>query len=770
MNLRKPYTAKTCLWVVLLFTVVQQGCNVARFVPEDEKLYTGASVDIDHGGQMRKPSRNKSELEGALRPRPNSTLLGGRLGLWSYYKGSRERSGFITRYLNKKFGEEPVYLSDVDVPRSQEFIANRLENKGYYFNEVTSQLTEGKHKANLNYTITAGAPYTLSSYRYVRDSAEIDRLIRKSISRSPLLKGDLLDLDELKNERTRISSSLRAQGYFNFTEDLLIFRVDTNQYDTRKFDLFLDLKAAIEPALLKPYQIEDIYVHTDYSLDDQLTEGRDTVQIEGIYFIEKDDTFEERHLPPYITLSPKALFSTDLQSQTNRRLSSMGTFKYVTTRFTELDSTASELGHLDANIYLSQFNRHSVSAEVQAVTKSNNFAGPGLILSYQNINLFGGGEIWKSSVTLAYETQFQGGSTTGLNSYEAGFQNEIIVPRVIAPFRVDASGGYSVPKTKFALGYNILDRVQYYRLTSIQGTYGFFWQTNKYVRHDLTPISLNFTNTANVTEEFQEILDENPFLRQSFENQFIPGLIYGWQYNERAKEDKRNKIFVQLQLDLAGNIVNAVSQLFGGEESDKMFGRTYAKYVRTDADFRYYLRTGRDGFLVWRGYVGVGAPYGNAQSLPYIKQYFAGGPSSIRGFRVRSLGPGSYQPPEMADNAFFDQTGDIKLETNLEYRFTFYKYLKGALFVDAGNIWLFNENESIPGGQWSPDWLSEMALSTGAGVRLDINFLVLRLDLGIPLRKPYLDPDDRWIDRFDIGRKAWRKENLIWNLAIGYPF
>lgn len=766
----RPYHIRYgALWCLLLFTVVGGGCHVARFVPENEKLYTGATVHIEHQRQMKKAARIRSELESALRPRPNTTLLGGRFGLWSYYKGSRETSGFITRFLNKRFGERPVYLSQVDVARSEDFLANSLENRGYYHNTVRSTIDEGRHKASIGYTVQTGAPYTLADYLYVRDSAAVDRLISKAVDNSPLRKGDLLNLDDLKKERERISRSLRTQGYFNFTSDLLIFRVDTNQYANRRFDLFLDIKSDVAPYMLQPYEIRDIYVHTDYQLEDQHSSG-DTVMIDGIYFIEQEDTFDERHLPPYIMLRPKALFSTELQSQTNRRLSSMGTFKYVTTRFTQLDTASAPMGYLDANIYLSQYNRHAVSAEVQAVTKSNNFAGPGLILSYQNVNLLGGGETWKSAITLAYETQVQGGSTTGLNSYELGWQNELILPRVIAPFRVDASGGYSVPKTKFALGYNILDRVQYYRLTSVQGTYGFFWQTNRYIRHDLTPISLNFTSTANVTAEFQDILDANPFLQQSFENQFISGLIYGWQFNERAKADKRNKVFVQLQLDMAGNIVNVISQLFGGEETDEMFGRTYAKYVRTDVDLRYYLRTGRDGFLVWRGYAGIGVPYGNAPSLPYIKQYFSGGPGSIRAFRVRSLGPGSYRPQANTGNAFFDQTGDIKLETNLEYRFTFYKYLKGAFFVDAGNIWLHNENKSIPGGQWSRAWLSEVALGTGAGVRLDIDFLVLRLDLGIPLRKPYLAPGERWIDRFDIGNRDWRRQNLIWNLAIGYPF
>ncbi|MEM8893779.1 MAG: BamA/TamA family outer membrane protein [Bacteroidota bacterium] len=761
---------KVVLHVLWTFALAQWGCNVGKFVPENEKLYTGASVNIKHGGTMVKPSRIKSELEGGLLPKPNATLLGGRFGLWSYYKGSREQSGFITRFLNKKFGEQPVYMSDVDIDRSEEFIANRLENKGYFYNTVTSLVNARKHKASIAYSVTSSTPYRLASYRYLRDSAEIDNLIRKSVTSSSFLEGDLLSLGNLKDERERVTTLLKERGYYNFTSDLLIFRADTNQYETRSFDLFLDLKTGITPTLLKPYLIDDIYVHTDYSLDNPEDGVQDTVLVDGIHFISKDDSFDERHLPPYITLAPNKLYSTKLQSQTNRRLSSMGTFKYVTTRFTETDTSSSSLGHLNANIFLSQYNRHAVSAEIQGVTKSNNFAGPGLILTYKNINLFRGGEIWKATINLAYETQIQGGRTTGLNSYEAGFQNELIIPRVIAPFRVDASGGYSVPKTKFGLGYSLLDRVQYYRLTSIQGTYGFFWQTNQFVRHDLTPVSLNFTNTANITAEFQEILDNNPFLEQSFENQFIPGLIYGWQFNELSKDDKRNKIFVQAQLDVAGNPVNVLSQVFGGSETDEMFGRTYAKYVRTDVDFRAYFRTGREGFLVWRGYAGLGAPYGSARSLPYIKQYFAGGPSSVRAFRVRSLGPGSYEPPEDSDNAFFDQTGDIKIETNLEYRFNYYKYLKGAFFIDAGNVWLFNENESIPGGRWSRDWVNELAVGIGTGVRVDVQFLVLRLDLGIPLRTPYLPEGERWISRFDIGSRSWRQDNMIWNLAIGYPF
>jgi len=770
VNLRAQHITSCLLRTALLFTVVLYGCHVSKFIPEDEKLYTGATVTIEHRGQMKKAGRMKSELEEALRPRPNSKTLGGRFRLWAHYKGSRERSGFLTRFLNRKFGETPVYLSDVDISQTEQFITNRLENRGYYYCSVNGTVTEKKNKASLTYEVTSSAPYTLKNYQYLRDSAVVDGLISNQVSKSSFVEGDLLNLDVLKAERARISDELKTKGYYNFTEDLLLFRVDTNQYEQRRFDLFLDLKYNLDPALLKPYVINHIYVHTDYSLEDATSDSQDTTLIDGFYFIDKDDTYDARYLPPYLTLTTNTLFSTERQLQTNRRLSSVGMFKYVTTRFTEADTARIGPGRLDANIYLSRFNRHSVSAEVQATTKSNNFAGPGLILSYQNINLFGGGEVWKSSLTLGYETQVQGGSTDDLNSSEISFQHEIVVPRVIAPFKVDASGGYSVPKTKFAIGYSILNRSQYYRLTSLKATYGFFWQTNRYVRHDLTPISLNFTNTSNITADFEEILEANPFLRQSFENQFIPGLIYKWQFNEGPKEDKRNKIFVEFTLDVAGNIVNSIGQLFGGSESETMFGLTYAKYTRGDIDFRYYIKTGRSGALVWRGYAGLGVPYGRSVSLPYIKQYFSGGPGSIRAFRVRSLGPGSYQPPPESDNAFFDQAGDIKLETNLEYRFSFYKYLKGALFVDAGNVWLFNENESVPGGQWSNQWLSEIALGTGAGLRLDIDFLVLRLDLGIPLGKPFLAPSERWIDRFDIGRRSWRRENMIWNLAIGYPF
>jgi outer membrane protein insertion porin family len=266
------------------------------------------------------------------------------------------------------------------------------------------------------------------------------------------------------------------------------------------------------------------------------------------------------------------------------------------------------------------------------------------------------------------------------------------------------------------------------------------------------------------------VMVKNPTLRKVVERQFILGSYYVFNYNELLSNPPANAIYFNGLVDASGNIAGL---LIGKNETTKtrqLFGSDFAQYLKSEVDFRFYRKVGLNSVLANRIIVGVGFPYGNSQELPFIKQFFVGGTNSIRAFRSRSLGPGTYKVP---DTTIFlpDQSGDIKLELNTEFRAKLYTIFHGAVFVDAGNVWLYRENPLKPGGKFSGDFLSELAVGTGVGLRLDLNFFVLRLDVAFPLRKPYLPKGERWVwDEINIFNKDWRKKNLIFNIGIGYPF
>jgi outer membrane protein insertion porin family len=324
---------------------------------------------------------------------------------------------------------------------------------------------------------------------------------------------------------------------------------------------------------------------------------------------------------------------------------------------------------------------------------------------------------------------------------------------------------------------------------------GYLWRESESKSHELFPVDVNYVRTDNKSQGFDELLDRNTFLSNSFQNQFIVGSRYSYTLNTQMRDDqvleyeerkyKTHSFYFNGNVLVAGNTLSGFQKAFN-RESGEIFGSPYSQFVRGDVDFRYYLQFNLRSKLASRIVVGSGYAYGNSTTMPYIKQFSIGGSNSIRAFPARSIGPGTFDireqldAPPSDDNAvpvFIDQRGDLKLESNVEYRFDIIKSFKGAVFVDAGNIWLWDtaatgSSDTRVGGAFNgKTFLKELAVGTGFGVRLDFSFFVLRLDLAFPIRKPFLPEDERWVfDRINLGSSEWRKENLIFNIAIGYPF
>ncbi|SHN13489.1 Outer membrane protein assembly factor BamA [Cyclobacterium lianum] len=753
-----------------LSLLILSSCNVTRYIPEDELLYTGANLQVSEEVPVRRIKEVREELQSLTRPKPNSKILGQYLGLWAYYKMQRENPGFINRFIFKKIGEEPVYLSQVDAEKTEELMANRLENNGFFFPEISSSFRRKQKKGDVSYQVSLDAPYTLKTYQYERDSLPIDKDIRDLLSSTQIKAGDRFQLSGFKAERERLNTELKKRGYYNFNPDFLIFDADTNQYDSREFDLFLRLKQNVPQEGILPYQIRSIQVLPNYSLD-EYGENSDTTEVDGVQFIQDELSFKPDLLRQYILIEKGALFDASQSRLTSNRLSGIGNFRFVNVRYNQVEDTTTDgKGYLDARIQLSPLDKRSLRAELQGVSKSNNFAGPALLLNYRNRNLFFGGETFNLTGKVAYESQIASGEREGLNAFELGLKGDLIFPRVVFPITIKERFAYSVPKTKISLGTEYQDRRGLYRLNSVSATYGYFWNANRFVYHEITPVSINFVNLSRTSPEFDEILNANPFLRQSFEQQFIAGITYNFAFNKLMDKYRTHSIYFGANLDLAGAGLRFLNEALNGKNPNTFLGFNYAQYNKADIDFRYYWRFTEERLLAARLFGGLGLPYGNSVSLPFVKQFFSGGPNSIRAFRIRSLGPGSFRPDGASTASFFDQAGDIRLEGNLEFRFPLVPYLKGAVFLDAGNVWLVNENEALPGGKIGKDWFKELGVGTGIGLRVDIEFFVLRFDLATPLRRPYLPETQRWEKDFNITDSEWRRDNLIFNFAIGYPF
>ncbi len=758
----------------LLLISVAYSCSVARFIPPDEVLFTGSEIKAESEERIQNFNSLKQELDLTLKPVPNSKFLGMRPGLYFHYKASRDRPGFINKWLNKKFGEEPVYLSDVNPSRVTELLINRLENHGFFYSRVTSVLDSTPRFASIRYEAEIPKPYLLENFAIDGDSLPIYRDIEATLSKTAITKGARFDLELIKFERVRIDQELKQIGYYNFNPDFLIFEADTNQYDNKRFDLFLRLKKEVPKRALIPYTIDSITVYPNYSIasDSLITE---VSAFKDLTIVQDKEFFKPKRLEPYILFRKGQPYNAEISRLTSNRLSSIGSYKFVNIRFSEKDTIAGadSTGSLDADIFLSPLTKRSIRTELQAVTKSNGFAGPGVAVTFSNRNLFHGGETLSISGNFAYETQLTGGDNKGLSSIAAGLKADLTIPRLV-PFPTSLFN-YSVPKTKIGAGVDFLNRVKLYTLNSFNSSFGYVWNENRYVYHEFNPISINFLDLSNTTEEFEMILENNPYLKRSFEQQFIAGLTYNFTYNELGDESKDTPVFLSTSLDVAGN---ALQLLSGGKT--EVFGLEYAQYVKADLDVRYYLKLGREQVFITRLYGGWGIPYGNSNTLPFVKQFFSGGPYSVRAFKIRSLGPGSFTS-QQEGTTFFDQSGNLKLEANMEYRFPIWSYLRGAFFADAGNVWL-TYNPEVPegtseqgialnrqlqdNGRFGKGWFGQLGIGVGFGLRVDIQSFVIRFDLASPIQVPYFPEGERLRTPFFEGGE----NNLIFNFAIGYPF
>lgn len=773
--LTKLKFAKQHLIVLWLGLFLFASCSNLKYLPEGEILYTGAKIKIINKEKIKGEKVIINEAKKAIKPMPNGQILGLRFKLWIYNKApaTTKEKGF-KYWLKNEVGEPPVLLSDVNPTATSEFINARVFNKGFFNSSTSSEtyLEKNNKRGHIEYKIDIEKPFVINEINYntISDTG-ISKIIQDNISKSLIKKGLTYNLDLLRTERARIDGDLKNNGYYYFSQDFLYFKIDTSSKDY-DLNIYLNIKPEIPKNLLLPYRISKVTIKVDSSDNDQsYIVNADSVKIDSIVFNKNNPNFRAKPIVENVFLNVNNLYSRKDHNQTLGRLGSMGVFKFVNLGIT---ADSSKPQFLKVAIVLNPLPKKTISAEFEAATKSNNFIGPSANVGFTNRNLFGGAEKLNLSLHGSIETQVSG-QYRGLFTFEVGPQIKLTFPKFLLPFPARVPR-LSSPTTQFLLDYTYSKRINYFDMNSLKFSVEYRWRENEAKDHALSPLNLTYININNISKDFSTILETNPFLKQRYENQLIAGITYSYTYNEQVYENKKNQIYFNGNIDIAGNtlaLLNTISNSNSTEFPKQIAGVNYAQYARFDVDVRDYYNIKTKTKLVTRLVLGVGIPYGNSSALPYVKGFFAGGTNSLRAFPINSVGPGTYQLPDSLIGSFFlQQGGDIKVEINEEFRFPIIGFLHGAVFVDIGNTWLLRNNSMLPGGMFDiGTFYTQLAVGTGFGLRADFNFFVIRLDLGIPLRKPWLPTGQEWVlNKIQFGDGNWRTQNLILNIAIGYPF
>ncbi|GAA4390936.1 BamA/TamA family outer membrane protein [Hymenobacter koreensis] len=759
--------------VLLLFLAA---CSGTKFIPENDKLYTGSSVKLTSPYPIPREAEIQTELETVITPKPNASILGARPKLYFWHMGQGKTKG-LGKWLAEKYGEAPVLVSQVDTQKVKGLMINRLYNNGYFARPLVQTKPNVKGRtATIDYSATVQRPYMIKEIHFPDRDTLLDNDIRKTQAGTLLKVGEPYNLNTLIAERNRIDDQLKQHGYYYFNPDYILYEVDSTEHN--QVDVYLCVKGSIPDRAAQPYVLNRVTLNTRYGLTDT-TESIRPIMYKKYRYVPDEKIFKAKAITNAVFLYPDSLYRRRRQDQTLSRLMSLGTFKFVDIQLREARQKPDSLGYgfLNASVRMTQLKKKSVRAEVQLVSKTNGFTGPGFTVQFRNRSALRGAEQLLLNLVGSFETR-QGGKSAaegasgpvlGLTSYELGANAQLLVPRLITPplpfLDVNLPNSDFQPRTSFGAGYRYVARRAFFQVDFLNLNYGYSWKTKITNEQELRPIDVQYIRLANTSKAFDTLLLERPFLANSFRQQFIPASSYRYTYNTQVYEQRRNQLYFSGMVEPAGNLASLVNRLSGAGRNDsgrfELFGQEYSQYGKLDLELRNYYRVtpnpASGNKIASRLLVGLGLPYGNSDVMPYLKQYGVGGPNSVRAFAPRQIGPGRYQPAEVDRNiSFYDQVGDIRLEGNLEYRQDLFPFVKGALFVDAGNVWLVNDDPDRPGGQFKPgSFLQELAVGAGAGIRIDIQFLVIRLDGAVPLRVP----------AGGTGGNAMRL-----NVAIGYPF
>ena len=765
--------------LVGLLCILMSACSTTKNLPEGETLYTGIDkLEVVNEDKTLAGITALTEVEAALAYAPNNAIFGSSslrwpvpFGLWVYngFEKYQDKKG-IGRWIFDHLGKSPVLMSSVNGETRAKVATNLLHDYGYFNGSVSYKEVPQKNpkEAKVSYVIDMARPYFLDSIAYLKYPHYADSLIQSTRSLSVLKSEENFSVIKLEEERQRLSNLFRNHGYYYYRPEFTTYRADTLQ-KSGYVSLQVVPRNGIPAEAKKQYYIGNTSVYlTGYDNEPPT----DTLRLRTMtfYYSGKKPGIRPNALMRNVFFRKGELFSQDRQTFTQEAIARMGVFRYSEFRYEPKDTTVNG-DTLNVNMYATFDKPYNAELELNMTTKSTDQTGPGAVFKITRNNFQRMGANLSFEVRGSYEWQTNSnveGNSSKLNSYELGTSLSLDFPRLILPWKdTDLLRSRYQQKTSFKIYGNLLNRARFFNMLSFGGNVTYDFRKSRTWKHTITPFQLTFNTLMSTTERFDSITATNPSLALSLGDQFIPSMNYTFTYdNARLKRDYQ--LWWENSITSAGNVTSLLYAALGkdfSEKNKKLLGTPFAQFLKLTSEVRALFKVGEKQHIAARLMGGVLWSYGNQTIAPYSEQFYIGGANSLRAFTVRSLGPGTYNPGENTKYGYLDQTGDIKLEANVEYRFPIFGELYGATFLDAGNVWLMRKDESRPGGELTlKNFAKSIALNTGVGVRYDLTFLVIRLDMGIALHVPY-----------ETGKSGYYnipkfKDGLGLHFAIGYPF
>lgn len=767
--------------MLVMLIIVASSCNPTKYVPTGETLLDANHIKVNN------EKVKKEALIPYIRQKPNKTIFGAKFHLGLYNLSNIEKTRWPHKWL-RDIGEEPVIFDADATDKSKVQIRSYLSSKGYFDGRVMETIETAKRKTKVYYDVNLKTPYTIRKVIYEVADPVISMIGFADSTNILITRGMPYDEEILQAERSRLERSVRDHGFYNFSADFVAFRIDS-MVGERKVDIFYNVRNYLKPGPGSvpveiphtQFSVKNIYIYPDYIPGDVLSGGADylnnldTIYYKGFYFIAdaRKPSIKYDIIIQSLYIKPGLTFNLSNTERSHSHLMSLKTFRLVNILYNETSGNPAggkENSSLNCTIQLTPISRQSFSVELEGTNSGGNLGGA-LNLIYQNKNLFRGAEQFNMKLTGAYETFSRDSSGARGRTQQYGVETALRIPRFLVPFLESENfiKKYN-PTTSIIVAYNYQNLPVYTR-TVANATFGYMWNDGPYRTHIVNPLQMNMVKIPFIDEDYyNNVIATSNYLINSYKDVLIAGINYSFIYSNQKIKKSRNYWFFRFNGETAGNMLTAAKNITGAEqETDsltsyyKLFGQPYAQFVRADIDIRYNRIFNDVSSIVYRTFIGVGFPYKNSEAMPFEKQYYEGGANGIRGWQVRSLGPGSYLPP---GSTYTNQTADIKIEANIEYRFKLFWILEGAMFVDAGNIWAIKEDASRPGAQFKFNkFFDDLAIGSGLGMRFDLSFVVLRTDIGFKLRDPKYAGDNRWL----INRN-FSNDDLALVISIGYPF
>ena len=764
------------LHIVIGFFVAifMSSCSINRFIPEGKSLVQSNKIVIE---SKEKTQINKSGLSDYITLKPYKSTFQTKLPNWIYYKAERRPNNKIWKWMNEKFGREPIYYDATGANNSTVQMMRYLDNVGYFHSNVTHTVKIRRKRAKVTYHVYPAQPYVVNKIDYVIEDTLVERYIMRDSAKFEPKKGDIYNAYSLNNQREIITERLKNSGYFYFSRDNIYFEVDNN-YMNHSMAITMRLKKS--DLAYKKYYIKDISIYPNFSVFRMNEPPSDTVSLKmqmgqrrmpnilDFYYYGKPQvkpqTFSRSiHVIEGLPYNLRSVTST-YNSLSNFRL-----FSNVNIQFDSVPNDSLNL--LNCKITMQQNDVHSFTVQGEG-TRSDSDLGIKGSFAYTNKNIFHGAETFQLSIKGGLEAQKLIGveqTESGkevFNTKEFGITASILFPKFLSPFVFSSFARDYQPTTTLSMGFNSQVRYYYSRYITT-ASFGYDWKSNYRRGHNFSPLYLNSVKIANMDSVFQAYLDAE--ISQRKKAQYTSHLLLGARYSTTYSTQSINKagsfFYVRADLESSGNLLSLFNNTKLITENEdgyhELFGIRYAQYLRGSFDFRQHLDLGQDNWFVFRQFIGIGFPYGNSKDMPFERSFYGGGANGLRGWLYRTVGPGGYVPTGYD----IEKIGDLQLEFNAEYRFPIYNIFNGAIFIDVGNVWTYHANESMPNSEFKfKTFYKQLAMDAGFGLRIDVSFLILRMDLAYAMRNPYLSNGTYW--RF----KDPLFNNTRIQLGIGYPF